>query len=86
MAPFHGQLASSPGATVHLTCDTINGYFLRNQHSFPFAVIPTFPQKLSNTASFGVPQQTWEEKEKEGQERRSGAGGIREKCSFSYCF
>lgn len=66
MAPFHGQLASSPGAAVHLTCGTINVHFLRNEHGFPIAGIPTFPQKLSNTASFGVPQQTWEEKEKRG--------------------
>lgn len=82
--PWHLSTGSSPGATVHLICDAINVYFLRDEHSFPTDGILTFPQKLDNTASSGGPQQTWEEKEKE--RRRSRAGGIREKCSFSRCF
>lgn len=36
-----------------------NKYFflMRNEHSFPTAGIHTFPEKLGNTASFGVQQQ-----------------------------
>lgn len=71
--PWHLSTGSSPGATVHLICDAINVYFLRDEHSFPTDGILTFPQKLDNTASSGGPQQTWEEKEKRGGEAEQEA-------------
>lgn len=57
MASFHGQHASNPGATIHLTCDIIIFFLMRNEHGFPTAGIHAFPQKLGNTASFEVQQQ-----------------------------